>query len=177
MNKTCGRARDLIACAAGVAACSVVLSGSAYAATPATASHLGLRSEVDGQQGARLHDAALDRPTAMSRDGVEGHAFSVPTTGSGAGHDGWHRVPGSGTDTDIDHNYHDDLKPESSSNSTSEYSLAQCGSDDDRYVGQTSQCGDTQYRRQHSLRQNRRLERRPYNPDDGYGGTPLGSLF
>jgi hypothetical protein len=85
-------------------------------------------------------------------------------------------VPGSGTDTDIGHNYHDELKPESRSNSTSEYSLAQCGSDDDRYITRTSECGDNQYRRDHSRRVERRLEQKPYR-DDGYGGTSFGSLF
>ena len=173
MNKTYGRARELAACVASVAAFGVAFSGTAFAAT--TMGHQP-QDRMMGPGAAALHDSGLGPASAASSGATEHHSFSVPTK-KGPGHDRWHNVPGSSADSDIDRNYHDELKPESSTNSKSEYSLAQCGSDDDRYISNTSQCGDRQYRRDHSRREERGIERKPYDPNAGYGGSSLGTLF
>jgi hypothetical protein len=177
MHKTFSTVRDMTATVAGLAAFGVAFSGTAAGATPhLTADWTQPRTaeQAPDLSGARLQPA----PSAPEAESSTLHSFQIPTAVKTSNHDNSPGVPGSGTDTDIDRNYHDELKPESGNNTKSSYSLAQCGSTDGRHISTTSACGDRQYRRGHSRRENRRLEERPYRDNDyDSDGPGLNSLF
>ncbi|WP_028935691.1 hypothetical protein [Pseudonocardia spinosispora] len=135
------RTLEITATVIGAAALGAAFSGTAVAATPGTAQGL--------------------------------HTFEMPTSSSAmpTRNDEYPDVPGSGTDSDIDHNYHDDTRPNSASNANQNSSLAQCGAGNENTAGR-DEC------KEKNVYDHRYDHDYSYDGDpDGKGSSVLGSLF
>lgn len=105
---------------------------------------------------------SFEMPTAPSRTSGRHHA-----PGGSAGE--YHSTPGSGTKSDPDHNYHNDLYGNSESNSNSNSSLAKCGAGNDDTAAREDCDSEDVYGRRHD-------QRHPYRSEDRDSGG-LGSIF
>lgn len=145
MSRSVSRAVQVTMTVVGAAALGATFSGTALAAAP--------------------HSAASPHSAA----GL--HSFEMPSHGVPMRDDEYPDVPGSGTDSNPNHNYHDDTRPNSASNANQNSSIAQCGSGNDDTAGRDeckeSNVYDHRYDHDYSY---------DGNPD-GRGKSVLGSIF
>ena len=164
MNKKTIRTLRAAATIAGISALGSTFFGAAFAASQ--------DAVTNGSSGFGRHSAVTDPAIAdpgrdASAPSSDPHFFEVPT--SVPVRDDY--APGSGPDSDINHNYHDDLRPNSDSNTNANSSFAQCGSgyDDTASRDDCSEKNTYDHRYDHDY---------SYDGDpDGKGQSVLGSLF
>jgi hypothetical protein len=164
MNNPTIRALRAAATIAGIGSLCATFAGTAFAAgQDAVTPH----SQDVGSHSA-LTDSALTGPGRVASGPTsDPHSFEMPT--SVPVRDDY--APGSGSDSDINHNYHDDLRPNSDSNTNANSSFAQCGSGYDDTAGRDdcSEKNTYDHRYDHDY---------SYDGDpDGKGHSVLGSLF
>jgi hypothetical protein len=164
MNKSTVRALRTAVTIAGITALGTTYSGTAFALSQDAVTH----NSPDFRSHSAVPDSALTDPgLGTPGSSPDPHTFEVPSSMPVS--DDY--APGSGPDSDINHNYHDDLRPNSDSNTNANSSFAQCGSGYDDTAGRDncSEKNTYDHRYDHDY---------SYDGDpDGKGHSVLGSLF